>query len=51
MTGIALKTEIEIFENANNLLILCPNLLHLLTGMLMKSMLYLLYMYKWDQKV
>ena len=31
MTGFALKTEIEIFENASRLLILCPNLLHLLT--------------------
>lgn len=26
MTGFALKTEIEIFENASRLLILCPNL-------------------------
>ena len=37
MTGFALKTEIEIFENASRLLILCPNLLHLLTHAIEKQ--------------
>lgn len=37
MTESALKTEIEKFENASRLLILCPNRLYLLTQAIEKE--------------
>lgn len=37
MTEFALKTEVEIFENASRLLIVCPNLLYLLTQAIEKE--------------
>lgn len=39
MTEFALKTEVEIFENASRLLIVCPNLLYLLTQVLRRRLL------------
>lgn len=51
MTGFALKTEIEIFENESRLLILCPNLLHLITYVLLRNILFLIFIYDQSQKV
>lgn len=51
MTGLTLKSETEIFENASRLLIFCPNLLHLLMCVLLRSIRLLIYMYDQGQKV
>lgn len=51
MTGFAVKTETEKFEKATRLLILCPKLLHLWRGMLLRRILISIYKYGQGQKV
>lgn len=51
MTGFAVKTETEIFEEATRLLILFPKLLHLGRGMLLRRILISIYKYGQGQKV